>query len=176
MNAKDTKVVEEKYPEYSDYLDLGEATEVMGMKHVQYVRRLVHESVAAIEAGEEPKFPWPDDDRPIAVKLSMGNYEKWFIHPQAAEEYEARGTFGSGSGLRRYLVRFNEAKFSAEQIQEALEAALGEQGEENFLFEPAYKGGGKSTSKTPKEAADFTSEIVASLTRPHPRAAKTQLD
>lgn len=179
MKEKDRRIVAEAYAGqgFEDYLDLGEATEVMGMKHVQYVRRLLHESVAAIEAGEDPKFPWPEDGSPIAVKLQLGGFEKWFIHPESAENYEARASFG-GTGLRRYLLRFNESTFSAEQIQEALEAALGESSEDTYIFEPAYKGGGKSSggSKGKSTPKDFTAEILSSLTRPHPRAAKTDLD
>jgi hypothetical protein len=172
MNTKD----QEKAPvEYHDYLSISEATAVMGFAHAQYTRRLLHDSVAALEKGEEPKLPWPSDDRPMAVKLSMGGYDKWFIHPSTAANYEARAST-VGQGLRRYLFRFNEEWMTVSQVSEAMAQLFGEQGEDTFIFEPAYKPGsrkGTGGKKEPKTAEDFTATIVSQLTKPFASARGT---
>jgi len=172
MNTKD----QEKSPaEYHDYLSISEATAVMGFAHSQYTRRLLHDSVEALEKGEEPKLPWPSDNRPMAVKLSMGGYDKWFIHPQAAENYEARAST-VGQGLRRYLLRFNEEWMSISQMSEAVTQLFGEQGEDTYIFEPAYKPGsrkGKAGKKAPSTVEDFTATIVSALTKPFASARGT---
>lgn len=167
MKPKD----QERAPEqYHDYLSLTEAKDAMGFAHTQYVRRLLHESIEAVEKGEEPKLPWPDDDRPLAVKLTMGGYDKWFIHPDSCENYEAQAS-GIGTGLRRYLFRFNLDWLTEEAAKARMAEVFGDSSEDTYIFEPASKGSagkkGKSKSKAPE---DFTATIVAALSAPNPRA------
>lgn len=172
MKQRDKEVAPQ---EYHDYLSITEATKVMGFKHSQYTRRLLHDSVEAIGNEEEPKLPWPSDGRPLAVKLSMNGYDKWFIHPDSATNYEARAS-GVGQGLRRYLFRFNLDWLTEDQVENLLEEHFGEQGEDTYIFEPAYKpsSGGSSTTSKKKEAEDFTASIVNSLTKPFGSARGTQ--
>lgn len=159
--------------EYRDYLSILEATGVLGFKHSQYTRRLLHESVAAIAEGGEPKFPWPEDGRPLAIKLEMQGYEKWYIHPDSVAGYSPKASPIGGSGMRRYVLRFQESLMDADAVAEALTAAFGDAGPDTWVLEPAYKPGkskGKGKGKVAKETGDYTAAIVHALTMDYPRA------
>jgi hypothetical protein len=164
MQARDKARLTEETAPFADYLDINEATAELGFKHAQYTRRLLHESVTAIGEGKEPKFPWPTDDRPLALKMDMGPFEKWFINPTSVAGYAPKAT-GIGQGMSRWILRINPDAHTDKEFFEALEAAFGEQSKDNYLLEKQKSSKKKGGTSTPK---DYTATILASLTKPIP--------
>lgn len=144
---------------YNTWLSLKEATERMGYKHAQYVRKLVQEGKLG-DYGTD------------YVKVDMGAYQQWLINPESADAYRdsTKGTFGSQGGIRRFLVRVDSDRLDPDQIKEVLEAEFGPSGDPSgddhtYEFGPAWTGKSKTKKAKPKEdEEEFTARILDSLT------------
>ncbi len=140
--------------QFKGWLSIPEATARMGRKHDQYTRRLVKDGKL----------------RP-SVKLDMGSHEKWFISPEACDNYMAQAASGNivgGSGMRRNLFRYDPTLIDVARATALLAAEFGSvvrtDGSPAYTFGPQNVGKkSKSRKKSGETKEDWTARILTSL-------------